>query len=517
MIGDDKMAVDSNLHALQNGSDIRGIAITTPKHEATLTIERVKKIGTAFNNWLNEVVNLDEGKTLKIAIGQDSRLTGDDIKQALIAGMAHAPVEIIDCGLATTPAMFMATIYEDFVVDGAIMITASHLPFEYNGLKFFTAAGGAEHEDIERILTLATEVTEEADLETKAKVSEKDLISVYAADLVNKIRQGIKNSSNPEKPLTGRHIVVDAGNGAGGFFVEKVLQPLGADTTGSQFLDPDGNFPNHESNPDNKEAMQSLKNAVLEHKADLGIIFDTDVDRSALMDETGRPLNRNNLIGLIAAVLLDEQPNAMIVTNSATSYHLERFILDKNGQLDRYLTGYRNVINRAIELDEQGENAVLAIETSGHAALKENYFLDDGAYLIAKLLMADAALLTEGKKLSDLIDTLGQPEETMEYRFVITEEPVFENGEKIIQDFKAYLKKNQTDISVVDNHLEGVRANFSGPFGSGWFIVRLSLHEPLLVWTMENDQKGKTANLIEHLLPFFMEQAALDTKNIIKK
>ncbi len=69
----------------------------------------------------------------------------------------------------------------------------------------------------------------------------------------------------------------------------------------------------------------------------------------------------------------------------------------------------------------------------------------------------------------------------------------------------------------MDNHLEGVRANFSGPFGSGWFIVRLSLHEPLLVWTMENDQKGKTANLIEHLLPFFMEQAALDTKNIIKK
>ena len=511
------MVVDSNLLALQNGSDIRGIAITTPKHEATLTIERVRKIGTAFNNWLNEVVELGEGRPLKIAIGQDSRLTGDDIKQALIDGMAHAPIEIIDCGLATTPAMFMATIYEDFAVDGAIMITASHLPYEYNGLKFFTAKGGAEHEDIERILTLASDVHEEANQETQAQIIEKDLISVYAADLVNKIRQGITNSPNPEKPLTGRHIVVDAGNGAGGFFVEKVLQPLGANTTGSQFLDPDGRFPNHESNPDNKEAMESLKKAVLTHKADLGIIFDTDVDRSALMDETGRALNRNNLIGLISAVLLNEEPNATVVTNSATSYHLERFIQDKNGQLDRYLTGYRNVINRAIELDEQGENAVLAIETSGHAALKENYFLDDGAYLIAKLLMADAALLTEGKKLTDLIVNLDQPEETMEYRFVITEEPVFENGEQIIKDFKLFLKEEQADITVVEDHLEGVRANFSGQFGSGWFILRLSLHEPLLVWTMENDHKGKTTQLIDHLMPFFMKQTTLDKNNIIKK
>lgn len=510
------MTAEFNLHTLQNGSDIRGIALATEELEATLTAERVTKIGTAFLQWLNEKGLPSQDGTLKVAIGQDSRLSGDELKAALIEGMKAENIEIIDCGLATTPAMFMATIYQDFQVDGSIMITASHLPAPYNGLKFFTPTGGAEHEDIERILTLATEVKAGQSSHTHAKVTEKDLISVYAADLVEKIKKGIPHSKNTEKPLTGRHIVVDAGNGAGGFFVEKVLQPLGADTTGSQFLDPDGSFPNHESNPDNKEAMKSLQDAVLRHQADLGIIFDTDVDRSALMDEKGQALNRNNLIGLISAVLLKEQAGATIVTNSATSSHLEDFIHALGGKQDRYLTGYRNVINRAIELNDAGVDAVLAIETSGHAALKENYYLDDGAYLIAKLLMADAALLAEGKNLSDLIKDLAQPAETQEYRFVIIEEPIFENGNRIIETFKQFLTDKE-GFTLIEDHLEGVRCNFSGKYGQGWFILRLSLHEPLLVWTIESDEKGKIPVVVEDVMPFFMNQTELDRENIIKK
>lgn len=509
------MTVESPFYALQNGSDIRGIAIATPQNEVTLTEERVTKIGSAFLTWLREKGTSKENKTIKIAIGQDSRLSGDALKQALIKGMEQASVEIIDCGLATTPAMFMATVYPEFQVDGSIMITASHLPYEYNGLKFFTAAGGAEHEDIERILELATEV-EVRHMESIAMITRQDLLSVYAADLVEKIRKGISNSVNPEKPLTGRHIIVDAGNGAGGFFVEQVLQPLGADTTGSQFLDPDGQFPNHEPNPDNKEAMKSLKQAVLDHQADLGIIFDTDVDRSALVDHTGQSFNRNNLIALISAILLEEEQGATIVTNSATSQHLETFIKALGGKQDRYLTGYRNVINRAIEQNKAGVHAVLAIETSGHAALKENYYLDDGAYLIAKILMADAMLLTEGKTIGDLIASLGQPAETIEYRFVIIEEPIFENGHQIIERFKQYLAGNE-HLSLVTDHLEGARCNFNGPYGEGWFIVRMSLHEPLLVWTIENDYQNKITPLVEELLPFFLEQKELDHENIIKK
>lgn len=510
------MAEENSLDFLQNGSDIRGIAITTDKHEANLTRERVEAIARGFVTWLKEKTNASGEQPLRIAIGRDSRLSGPEIMAALLKGMQGYPVEVLDCGMATTPAMFMATLFEDFQVDGSIMITASHLPFEYNGLKFFTKTGGAEKSDITRILDLAAERTPAPEKNEQFTVVEKDLLTAYAADLVAKIRKGIPNSANPDQPLSGRHIIVDAGNGAGGFFAEKVLVPLGADVTGSQFLDPDGHFPNHEPNPDNKEAMRSLREAVLREGADLGIIFDTDVDRSALVDDSGQAFNRNNLIALISAVLLKENPGATIVTNSATSSHLQHFLEGLGGRQDRYLTGYRNVINRAIELNEAGTNAVLAIETSGHAALKENYFLDDGAYLIAKLLMADAQLLQEQQKLADLIADLGQPAETTEYRFTIVQEPVFERGNSIIERFKEHVSGIE-DLELVQDHLEGARVNFSGRFGQGWFILRMSLHEPLLVWTIESDEPGKITELVEALMPFFLEQEDLDRENIIKK
>lgn len=504
------------LLALQNGSDVRGIAISTEKHEATLTADKVTRIGYGFVEWLqkDKNINLNSEKKVKIAIGQDSRLSGGDIKTALMAGMAPFAIEIVDVGISTTPAMFMSTQYKDYATDAAIMITASHLPFEYNGLKFFTKTGGAEHEDIEAILEYAYEIPEAfAEEEQTAVVTEMDLLSTYAADLQEKIRKGIASAENPEKPLTGRHIIVDAGNGAGGFFVERVLQPLGANTSGSQFLDPDGTFPNHVPNPDNKAAMKSIQDAVIANKADLGIIFDTDVDRSAIVDSDGKAFNRNNLIALISAVLLNAEPGATIVTNSATSAHLETFITGLGGVQDRYLTGYRNVINRGIELNEAGTNAVLAIETSGHAALKENYFLDDGAYLIAKLLIADAQLSTEGKRLGDLIATLGQPAETIEYRFTIIEEPIFEVGNAIIKDFAAFIAATE-DMALVTDHLEGVRVNLSGQYGEGWFILRLSLHEPLLVWTIESDAVGKLPLIAQTVLPFFKGRPELDTGHL---
>ena len=513
------MTEELALRALQNGSDIRGIAISTSDQEATLTIERVMKISHSFVKWLQEEKGLYASleKPIKIAIGQDSRLSGNDIKEALIDGMQDAYVEIIDCELSTTPAMFMTTIYEEFQVDASIMITASHMPFEYNGLKFFTTTGGAENNDIKKIIDFAVAIPENlSPQKQKINIIKKDLLSVYANDLVEKIRKGITNSSNPEKPLLGRHIIVDAGNGAGGFFVDKVLLPLGANTEGSQFLDPDGTFPNHEPNPDNKAAMKSLQRSIIAYDADLGIIFDTDVDRSAIVDDEGNVFNRNNLIALVSAILLKEQPGATIVTNSATSQHLEQFIKSLGGKQDRYLTGYRNVINRAIERDQQGENAILAIETSGHAALKENYYLDDGAYLIAKLLMADASLSLEEKKLGDLISELEQPHETLEFRFKIIDQAVKETGNQVIENFHRFLEE-QPDITLVKNHLEGIRADFTGQFGKGWFILRMSLHEPLLVWTIENDVEKRMSALEEKILPFFMSQEGLDHRKYTRK
>ena len=138
------------------------------------------------------------------------------------------------------------------------------------------------------------------------------------------------------RPLEGLRIVVDAGNGAGGFFTRKVLEPLGADTTGSRYLSPDGRFPNHAPNPESPEAMVSIRDAVLENRADFGIIFDTDVDRAGAVLSSGEELNRNRLIAMIAAILLREHPGTTIVTDSITSTGLAAFIRERGGVHRRF-------------------------------------------------------------------------------------------------------------------------------------------------------------------------------------
>ncbi|WP_034550417.1 phosphoglucomutase [Carnobacterium funditum] len=502
-----------NLTNLQNGSDIRGIAIQTKNNEQTLTDERIEQISYGLLVWLKDIKKLNyQTNSIKVAIGYDSRLSANRIQKIAMNTLIKLGIDVVDVGLATTPAMFMSTQYKDFNCDAAVMITASHLPYEYNGLKIFTKDGGAEHEDIEFILKNA-DVKKLTDAESKGTVKKANLLKVYAADLREKIKRGINDVKSHEKPLAGRHIIVDAGNGAGGFFATEVLEKLGATISGSQFLDPDGTFPNHIPNPDNKEAMTSIQKAVLKHQADLGIIFDTDVDRSALVDHEGVPLNRNNLIAVISAILIDENPGTTIVTNSATSEHLKTFIEELGGNQNRYLTGYRNVINQALKLNHEGIHTSLAIETSGHAALKENYFLDDGAYLVAKILIADARLRKENKKIGSLIEALEQPLETDEVRFRILTQPIKKIGLDTIEKFSKFIK-GMPDLTIEPNNSEGVRVNTEGIYGAGWFLLRMSLHEPLLVLTFESDTIGKIKNLRQDLKVFFNAQDCLESSDL---
>ena len=205
----------------------------------------------------------------------------------------------------------------------------------------------------------------------KRKLSAKRLADALCPRSTAKIRQGI--GTNEEKPLAGLKIIVDAGNGAGGFLLKSIAAARGR-YEWLAILEPDGHFPNHIPNPDNKEAMASIREAVLREQADLGIIFDTDVDRSAVVTKSGEPLNRNNMIAVLSKIILAEHPGTRIVTNSPTSNHLKTFIEALGGQQVRYISGYRNVINKAIELNEAGLDTQLAIETSGHAAFKENFF-----------------------------------------------------------------------------------------------------------------------------------------------
>lgn len=211
--------------------------------------------------------------------------------------------------------------------------------------------------------------------------------------------------------------------------------------------------------------------------------------------------------------MIHENPGTTIVTNSATSNHLSNFIEQLGGKQNRYITGYRNVINQALKLNQAGISTSLAIETSGHAALKENYFLDDGAYLIAKILIADAELTASGKDFSSLIESLKQPVETDEIRFQITAEQVQETGKQVIESFEQWAESAE-DLEVDKDNLEGVRVNTSGKYGTGWILLRLSLHEPLLVLRFESDQEGAIEQLKADLKDFFVQQEGIDTINL---
>lgn len=482
-------------HVLQNGSDIRGIAIATDEFTVNVTPEAVTNIVHGLVRWLCQDDRLEkiyQAGNLTIGIGRDSRISGPSLVEAFTAEAVRLGVQVLDFGLATTPALFMSTQYENFSCHAGVMVTASHLPYYFNGIKIFSQKGGAEHEDIAFILENDQYLAEK----DGGNVQRADLLTPYAADLVEKIRQA---NQGKKTPLEGLHIIVDAGNGAGGFFAEKVLEVLGADTRGSQFLDPDGTFPNHIPNPDNKEAMASIQAAVLEHGADLGIIFDTDVDRAALVTKSGEILNRNNLIAVLSQIILREHPETSIVTNSPTSEHLKRFIEELGGKQIRYISGYRNVINKAIATNEAGIDCQLAIETSGHAAFKENYFLDDGTYVAAKILMLLPRLQMEGRSLDGLISQLKQPVETQEVRFRLEAEDYRALGEQVIADLRHQAIEG---FQFNPENEEGVRFNVTAPYGDGWFLLRMSLHEPLLVLQVENDQPGYILAILKRLSEF---------------
>ncbi len=492
---------------LQNGSDIRGVALEGVLDESVnLTPEVAYRLGQAFVSWLAN--KLDKVATeLVVSVGRDSRLSGPALRDGLAKGMISLGARVFDFAIASTPAMFMSTVTKGYDCDGAIMLTASHLPFNRNGLKFFTAEGGLNKSDITDILTRADE-TEFVVPQTKGEIEERDFISVYSDGLVQQIRRAVNHTENYEQPLTGLHIVVDAGNGAGGFYASKVLAPLGADTSGSQFLDPDGNFPNHIPNPENAAAMAAIRSAVLENKADFGIIFDTDVDRSAAVDSQGNELNRNKLIALIAAVVLREHPGSTIVTDSITSDGLTKFITGLGGIHHRFKRGYKNVINEAVRLNGEGEESWLAIETSGHGAMKENYFLDDGAYLVSKLLVELAIARQSNQVITDLILDLKEPTESKEYRLKILMEDFKSHGNGVIQQLQSFVEA-QADWQMVPNNYEGIRVACTQE--EGWFLLRLSLHDPVLPLNIESNVEGGVEAIKQRLLSFFGAISQLDT------
>ncbi len=482
---------------LKSGTDIRGRAIASDTAPAILTEKAVVDLACAFALWISRRT---DSARCRLAIGRDSRITGAAFQIAIINALRYAGLEIYDCGMFSTPAAFLTTQFPSMKADGSIMITASHHPSDINGLKFFTPDGGVNSEQLCEIIALA-EKGDKLPVTATSAVVRRDFLRLYCDAISDMMRKG----TGLFMPFRGMKIAVDAGHGAGGFFATRILKPLGADISPSQFLEPDGTFPAHPPNPENKEAMESLKNRVLDTGADIGIIFDADADRCAVVASDGTEINRCALIALASAMILPEHEGATVVTDSVTTEGLRKFIEAHGGVQKRFKRGYRNVIDEAKRLCAMGVDAPLAIESSGHVAFSEHYFLDDGAYFIAKILVAFANLRKRGGKLTDLIEGLESPAEEGDIRLSFVTDGWRELADKITSRLNGLSERL---LKLSSDNYEGVRAYVS--HADGYFIVRTSVHDPVLPIYIESNKTGGVKSIARFLYSFLNGFEGLD-------
>lgn len=494
--------LNSFFSKIKNGSDIRGIA---SKDNIELTNEVVEKIAKSFVLWIANTYKL-EFKDITVAIGHDSRISAQRLKNVFINTIRDMGVNVYDCFLATTPAMFMAV--SILKCTACVQITASHLPGEKNGFKFFTSKGCLNSDDIEEILSVAQDQKLHFVSSKQGSVREINIMKHYSEKLIKLIKEN--SDSNNDKPLKNLKIIVDAGNGAGGFFAKDVLEVLGADISASIGLEPDGTFPIHIPNPENKEVLKTICKLTKENNADMGIVFDTDVDRVAIVDSFGNLLSGTKLIALVSYFILKQHPKSVIVTDSMTYDSLRKFIESNSGLQFRYKRGYSNVINMAKRINEKGGNCQVAIETSGHCAFKENNFMDDGAYLACKIIIEALKIKNMSKTFNDLISGLEMPIEELNFRLNLKFDA---DINKVIKDLKSYAKSSKI-VKFDEENVDGVRIIFSERHQRGVLLIRESLHEPKLIVYMESYSFGGIKAIHSFAKSFLKKYDFIDISNL---
>ncbi|KDO64612.1 hypothetical protein CISIN_1g021442mg [Citrus sinensis] len=285
-------------------------------------------------------------------------------------------------------------------------------------------------------------------------------------------------------------------------------------------------FPNHIPNPEDKTAMALTRAAVLENNADLGVVFDTDVDRSGVVDNKGNPINGDKLIALMSAIVLKEHPGTTIVTDARTSMALTKFITDRGGNHCLYRVGYRNVIDKGVHLNEDGIETHLMMETSGHGALKENYFLDDGAYMVVKIIIQMVRMKLEGSDegIGSLIKDLEEPLESIELRMNIISEPRYAKakGSEAIEEFRKYIEEGRLQgweldscgdcwvsegclvdsnesPAAIDARMYRAKVTDEEHGQYGWIHLRQSIHNPNIAVNVQSMVPGGCRSITKSL------------------
>lgn len=493
---------------LVNGATLRGVAMENNENlPVTLTEEVVENIAKAFCVWLIS----HTGKVkVSVAVGFDCRLSSPALCEAAVKGIISTGHDAVVTDLSTTPSM-LALLQDDVwkethPSDGALMIGLdAGAATYYNGLQFFYIGGKLSAVQMNSILGMA-DTYRYAEPNEPGKRMAASYMDRYAEALVSFIR----SATGEDTPLQSQKIIVDAGNGVGGFFVEKVLIPLGANTDGSQFLEPDGNFPAHLPCLKNAEALSAISDAVKAVNADMGILFNGCASRACAVDQDGNPIKGNRLIALLSAIYLPEKTGTL-VTDPLTSNGLTEFIQAHGGTHHRYMCGSKNVTEEAIRLNKLDEYTPIAAETSGYVALLENDFREDGAYLMARLLVALFNAKKAGLRLTDLIADLNAPKETMSVEIPLTDpESIGSVGGKTLHDFYNYALRT-TYITLEEENYEGYRVNYDEAHGNGWALLRTSQNATMLSINLESDSEHGAIKIAKDLYYFLKKSSFVDT------
>jgi len=418
-----------------------------------LTADVANRIGQAFAAWLPEHSN----KT--IAVGRDMRPDSAELAHALIEGIRAQGYDVIDIGEVTSDMSYFAV--GKFDLAGAAMVTASHNPGEYNGIKLYRSdvipVGLDSGLDKVRDAVLANQFTPAE----KGSVSQKNITEDW-------LQHCLAIVSEDFKPF---RIAVDAGNGmAGPIFAE--LEPYVPFDVTEMYFDLDGTFPNHEANPQKPENLKDLIKKVADEKLDFGIAFDGDGDRAGFVDDKGRPVSGSDLISIIAKSYLVGYPGAEIVHEVRTSRATQELIREWGGTPFRTKAG-RVSIGKVM----RERSAPFGGETTGHLFFKENFYADSG---LLGALMAIKGLQESGKKLSELVDEY--------HRYATIPETNFE-----VSDKEAAIKRVADAFKDDEqNWLDGLTVNFD----SGWFNLRMSNTEPV----MRLNAEAKTDTELQELV-----------------
>ncbi len=445
--------------------DLRG-----RESEEELNDTSVYYLGRGFGAFLTKR-NLKE-----VVIGHDARGTSESFHKNMIKGLTQSGINITDIGTVTTPMNYWAQYF--FKIKGLVMITASHNPAGWNGVKFGTDFSYTLLTD--EIQELYDIIAKEEFVDGKGTITSQDISADYIKDLLSrtKITQKFK-------------ILVNTGNGTAGLYAPKLLKDAGCEVI-EHFTDSDPTYPNYTPNPDGTAMMDDTGKQTVDNKCYLGFAFDGDGDRLGLVDEKGNIIWPDRYIILLSRLILSKHPGAKIVFDVKVSEALPEDIKAHGGIPIMWKTGHSHIKAKLTE-----EKAAMAGEMSGHIFFVDDFYgFDDAFFASLKLL---EYLSTQDKPLSEIIATTPYYVSTPTIQVQTTDEEKYQIVDKLVEEFK------NEEFKVVD--INGARVYMDG----GWGLVRASSNTPTLVLRFE----AKTKEALEKIKKVF--KAKLDKFESVSK